>query len=114
MNSTKPSPEWTSRFDRVLKITKWLQARHDRQSAKKRQLAFYYAKKSGVFAATEKPSGYWFHCLHNWTIGNGPAAGNAFAIKALATWRDQWEGQGDQMKRVYSLAYAKYLQSFNA
>ena len=93
----------------MTRIVRWIEARHAKKTKAVSQLAFYYARKSGVFG-NAKPCGEWFHLLHNWTIGNGPAAGNVFAIKALETWNRRWNGQHEQMKRVYSMAYNRYLK----
>jgi len=100
---------WNPGINRVNKITLWLERRQAKQAKAVAQLAFYYAKKSGVFGDSE-PCGEWFHLLHNWTLGDGPAVGNVFAHKALDAWNRRLDGHYERKSRVYGLAYTRYIQ----
>ena len=71
------------------------------------QLAKHYAAKAGY----PKADGYTFFCLHNWTIGNGPEAGNEYAKKALAAWNGRWGNYHARKARISHLAWEKYLRS---
>ena len=93
----------TQRITAILQRAKRLT---DQKIAARKRLAYHYAAKAGY----PKADGYIFHCLHNWTIGNGPEAGNAFAHKAVDAWARIYDGTDQFIRNVYHLAIDRGIE----
>jgi hypothetical protein len=95
-------------IEKCLSISRWMKSRHEKIEAQQKQLALHYAQKAWPDGG--KPDTSWFHLFHNWTLGVPEWHNNVFAHKALDAWYRVGSGHYEKRKRVWCMAYDKYVK----